>query len=155
MLDRANLEVAQSQLASWVASVRTLVRPTTESMVNPSPHPMQQLASHICNTNLWKHNLFESIRDEGIDLENPVVNNVHFVNAENAENPGGVDVGPGLPSVVIFEEDVKYEIEFWNSAIVCYVLGITPPVRILNGFIRRVWGNLEFIELLRDPMGYL
>lgn len=56
-----NFEATRSQVASWVASRRTPARPASGNMVNPSPHPMQQLASHTCNIS-WRHSLFESIR---------------------------------------------------------------------------------------------
>ncbi|XP_048500761.1 uncharacterized protein LOC125497553 [Beta vulgaris subsp. vulgaris] len=46
MLDRANFEAARSQLASWVARMRTPAIPASSNMVNPSPQPLQQLASH-------------------------------------------------------------------------------------------------------------
>ncbi|KAL2931383.1 (3 5-dihydroxyphenyl)acetyl-CoA 1 2-dioxygenase, partial [Bienertia sinuspersici] len=36
-------------------------------------------------------------------------------------------------------EDIKSEIEFWNSAIICYVLGAIPPIGVFEGFIRRIW----------------
>lgn len=37
---------------------------------------------------------------------------------------------------------MQSEIELWNSSIVCYALGVKPPYRIIDGFIRRVWGKL-------------
>lgn len=36
-------------------------------------------------------------------------------------------------------EDVQPEIEYWGTTVVCYILGIKPPFRIVDGFIRRVW----------------
>ena len=35
--------------------------------------------------------------------------------------------------VSITDEDVKDEIDFWESANVCYVLGVKPLYRIING----------------------
>lgn len=40
------------------------------------------------------------------------------------------------------EADIQDEIEFWNSSIICYVLGANPPIYVIDGFIRRIWKNL-------------
>ncbi|XP_010684301.1 uncharacterized protein LOC104898868 [Beta vulgaris subsp. vulgaris] len=90
MMEKASAEVARQQMAKWIESIRTPLRPASGNVVNPSPHPMQQLAS---------------------------------------------------TTVILTEEDVKEEIAFWESAVVCYILGIKPPARIVDGFIRRVWGK--------------
>ncbi|XP_062118716.1 uncharacterized protein LOC133832381 [Humulus lupulus] len=41
--------------------------------------------------------------------------------------------------VKIEVEDIAEEVNFWQSSIVCYVLGANPPIRILEGFVRRLW----------------
>ncbi|XP_074283201.1 uncharacterized protein LOC141607750 [Silene latifolia] len=33
------------------------------------------------------------------------------------------------------KEDIKDEIEYWNNAVYCFVLGANPPWEVLNGFI--------------------
>lgn len=48
-LDRANFEAVRSQMANRIASIRTPIRQYPGNVVNPSPHPMQQLASNACN----------------------------------------------------------------------------------------------------------
>uniref|UniRef100_A0A803QCA3 DUF4283 domain-containing protein n=1 Tax=Cannabis sativa TaxID=3483 RepID=A0A803QCA3_CANSA len=41
--------------------------------------------------------------------------------------------------VKITDEDIEEEVNFWNSTIVCYVLGTNPPLSVIDGFARRVW----------------
>ncbi|XP_048501503.1 uncharacterized protein LOC125497846 [Beta vulgaris subsp. vulgaris] len=46
--------------------------------------------------------------------------------------------------VVQFDfEDIKEEVEFWNSAIVCYVMAANPPIHVMEGFFHRIWKNLK------------
>ena len=33
--------------------------------------------------------------------------------------------------------DVKSEIEYWQNAVICSVLGANPPYEIMQGFVRR------------------
>ena len=39
-------------------------------------------------------------------------------------------------------DDIQGEIDYWNSAIICYVLGANPPSMVMEGFVRRIWRNL-------------
>lgn len=46
-------------------------------------------------------------------------------------------------SVVMIEsDDVQDEIDYWSSAVVCYVVGANPPFPVMEGFFNRVWGKL-------------
>ena len=40
--------------------------------------------------------------------------------------------------------------EYWESAVVCYVLGANPPISVMEGYLKRIWGKLgiEKISLL-------
>lgn len=91
---------------------------------NPSPHPMQRLASNAGNPQSWRHNLLESIREEGLGISDAV-------NGDNSSDKDNV--------LTITSDDIKEEVEYWESAMVFYVLGIKPPFRVINGFIRRMW----------------
>ncbi|XP_074271599.1 uncharacterized protein LOC141595534 [Silene latifolia] len=48
------------------------------------------------------------------------------------------------------QEDVAEEIEYWQQAVVCFILGANPPWEIVEGFIRRIWTrfNIEKISFL-------
>uniref|UniRef100_A0A803PLB3 Reverse transcriptase domain-containing protein n=1 Tax=Cannabis sativa TaxID=3483 RepID=A0A803PLB3_CANSA len=41
--------------------------------------------------------------------------------------------------VKITADDIQEDVDFWNSSIVCYVLGANPPLTVLEGFARRIW----------------
>lgn len=42
---------------------------------------------------------------------------------------------------LIEARDMESEVAFWESSIACYVLGENPPITVMEGFIRRIWGN--------------
>lgn len=44
--------------------------------------------------------------------------------------------------VTIESDDIQDEVEYWSSAIVCYVLGANPPLSVMDGYFRRIWGKL-------------
>ncbi|XP_062109857.1 uncharacterized protein LOC133821725 [Humulus lupulus] len=48
----------------------------------------------------------------------------------------------GTRTVRINEADIEDEVNFWNSSVVCWVLGANPPIQVMEGFFRRVWKNL-------------
>lgn len=71
--------------------------------------------------------MFENIREEGLNLE-------LTKNDENNGNNGDC--------VKITVDDIQPKVDYWTSAIVCYILGYKPPFRIVNRFIRRIWGKV-------------
>ena len=126
--DKANSEAARTRLADWIASIQTLVRQSGPSKVNPSPHPMQQLNSNVGN--VWSNSLFGHLHKEGLDFT---------TNTNKSADKDDV--------IKITSEDVDPEIKYWQSAIVCYILGVKPPFRIIEGFIRRVWGKYGVVKV--------
>ncbi|XP_048496435.1 uncharacterized protein LOC125495687 [Beta vulgaris subsp. vulgaris] len=86
---------------------------------------MQQLASNPCNPHLWK-SLFDNRNEGGINLN---TRNEDLIRNSEAE------------LIRITEEDIKPEVEYWKSALIFYILGVKPPFRIIDGFIRRMWGK--------------
>ncbi|XP_048498021.1 uncharacterized protein LOC125496564 [Beta vulgaris subsp. vulgaris] len=99
---------------------------------------MQQLNQNSGTTNpTWGASLFDNIREEGLNLEIDK-------NVENKDT--------SAECLKITMDDIQPEIEYWNSAIVCYILGCKPPFRIVNGFIRRIWGKygIEKVAVLEN-----
>ncbi|XP_062119332.1 uncharacterized protein LOC133833090 [Humulus lupulus] len=50
----------------------------------------------------------------------------------------------------IIDEDIADGINYWNYAIVCYVLGANPPIHVIEGFLKRIWKNknIDRVSLL-------
>ncbi|KAJ8423185.1 LOW QUALITY PROTEIN: hypothetical protein Cgig2_026633 [Carnegiea gigantea] len=40
------------------------------------------------------------------------------------------------------KKDVAAEIDYWQQAILCLVLGANPPFEVIQGFIKRIWAKL-------------
>lgn len=41
---------------------------------------------------------------------------------------------------------------FWNSSVICYIIGASPPLYIMEGYIRRIWRNhnVDKVALLEN-----
>lgn len=52
-------------------------------------------------------------------------------------NPSETNLG----NVKISFDDIKGEVDFWVNAIVCHVVGANPPLHVMEGFLKRVWGK--------------
>ncbi|KAL2901613.1 Chloroplast envelope membrane protein [Bienertia sinuspersici] len=55
--------------------------------------------------------------------------------------------------VQITSEDVQPEIEFWQSSVVAFVIGATPPVQVMEGFICRIWKHYGVDKVINLPKG--
>ncbi|XP_021858773.1 uncharacterized protein [Spinacia oleracea] len=50
-------------------------------------------------------------------------------------------------------DDIQEEVDFWNSAVVCYVVGANPPINVMEGFIRRIWKHLNVDKVVLVKRG--
>lgn len=73
---------------------------------------------------IWDNFDISKISNAGFKLE--------YVNPETH--------GESLIGEIVLD-DINTEIEYWKSAIVCYVLGAHPHFVVLNGYIQRVWAK--------------
>ena len=44
------------------------------------------------------------------------------------------------------KEDVQSEVDYWSSLVMCHILGANPPLAVMQGLIRRIWENYEWIK---------
>lgn len=61
--------------------------------------------------------------------------------------PNSHQVSSPKPSVRIELDDIDEKVDYWNSVIVCYVLGDSPPLKVFVGFVRRVWGRWGVLKV--------
>ncbi|XP_062098929.1 uncharacterized protein LOC133804790 [Humulus lupulus] len=52
------------------------------------------------------------------------------------------------------KEEIEVEASFWQSAMVCVVLGANPPLAMFEGFINRIWGKLGIERISRMNAGH-
>ena len=45
-------------------------------------------------------------------------------------------------------DDIVDEICYWESAMICYVLGANPPLKVMEGFSHRMWKHQDFDKLV-------
>ncbi|XP_074266107.1 uncharacterized protein LOC141588572 [Silene latifolia] len=43
--------------------------------------------------------------------------------------------------------DVENKLAYWSTAVYCYVLGSNPPFKVVEGFVKRVWGYTEYEKI--------
>ncbi|XP_062114342.1 uncharacterized protein LOC133825407 [Humulus lupulus] len=66
---------------------------------------------------------------------------IEFDADDKTDEEGELGVGGSkvLEGVKIELDDIEDEIAYWNSALVCYVLGENPALSVFEGFTKRVW----------------
>lgn len=61
----------------------------------------------------------------------------------------------GIRCTQIEINDVEDEIHYWQSTVLCSVMGANPPFEIMKGFLNRIWANYEFDRILYVHKGVL
>lgn len=54
----------------------------------------------------------------------------------------------GKKVCIIDPADVVQEATFWNGSIIYAVLGAKPPLKVFEGFVRRVWASFGIDKVL-------
>ncbi|XP_056695788.1 uncharacterized protein [Spinacia oleracea] len=83
-------------------------------------------------------------------IDNDVVNNVESMDVNDVDPI--IETESNNP-VEIELEDIQEEVEFWMSAVVCYVVGANPPINVMEGFIRRIWKHLNVDKVVMVKRG--
>ncbi|XP_019259332.1 PREDICTED: uncharacterized protein LOC109237475 [Nicotiana attenuata] len=83
-------------------------------------------------TSLWSKIVGTVPNDEGLNL--------------NCEELAG-------ENVKISMDDIKDEIIYWKTAVICYVLGSNPPLNVIDGYFRRIWEGLRIDKIAQVNRG--
>ncbi|KAJ8423094.1 hypothetical protein Cgig2_023476 [Carnegiea gigantea] len=59
----------------------------------------------------------------------------------------------GVKCAKIEKTNTAPEINYWQSAVLCTVLGANPPLEIIEGFVRRIWAAYEIDKVCRVRAG--
>jgi len=60
----------------------------------------------------------------------------------------------GIECVQIKPDDVVPEIKYWQSRVLCSVLGVNPPLEVMEGYFRRVWHHRDIDKICLARKGY-
>ncbi|XP_074264095.1 uncharacterized protein LOC141586691 [Silene latifolia] len=52
-----------------------------------------------------------------------------------------------VSQLYLSNSDVESELKFWSTAVYGYVLGANPPFKVIDGFVKRVWGYTDYDQL--------
>ena len=55
----------------------------------------------------------------------------------------------------IGEDDIDPEVKYWESAVACYVLGASPPLSVVTGFIKRIWNGMAIDRIIMLKNGVI
>lgn len=50
-------------------------------------------------------------------------------------------------------DDIQEEVEYWNRAAICHVLGSNLPQIVMEGYFRRIWGTLGIDKIAQISRG--
>ncbi|XP_074315321.1 uncharacterized protein LOC141651512 [Silene latifolia] len=97
------------------------------------------------------------------DADAIIVEDASEIGSEEAPDEGWTEVHHGkksspipnsTPPILQFTaDDVKPEIEYWSTAVICYVLGGNPPWNLITEHVKRIWGKYKYDKLSFLPNG--
>ncbi|VFQ87421.1 unnamed protein product [Cuscuta campestris] len=92
-------------------------------------------------------------RDDQVEPKRTFVEVVGFKEESNLElkfvQSEKID---GVRMARMSEEDLMDIANYWEATLLCCVLGANPPLKIMDGFLRRIWKeySIEEISVLRE-----
>lgn len=119
----------RTQFMDWMTAIKS----------NPVNQETETPVLHVANLGNLNFSIRKGIDDHVKENENVIANSqLNQLNLHSDLNSLIVDE----KCVKIDVEDIQEEIDFWNSVVICYILGANPPIYVMEGFIRRIWKNM-------------
>ena len=50
-------------------------------------------------------------------------------------------------------DDIVDEVHFWEFAVVCFILGANPPLHVMEGYVKRIWKDLNIDKFVMVAKG--
>ena len=61
----------------------------------------------------------------------------------------------GVKCAKVDLEDIEQEVNYWQNAVICCVLGANPPISVMECFVRRIWKEFTINKVLLVQKGTL
>lgn len=91
-------------------------------------------------------------------IQDVVSDNHSYADAVREEEGITLDLIPcelnGRKCAVLDKTEIQKEINHWKTSIICCVLGANPPFKVMEGFIKRVWGRFQIVNIMSLELGH-
>ncbi|XP_074298351.1 uncharacterized protein LOC141629211 [Silene latifolia] len=86
--------------------------------------------------------------DNELDIQDDIQENLEIASSSTGKRQDAASCSHSVPSKPrISVEDVSGEIEFWSTAVYCFIIGARPPWMVVSGFIKRVWSGFAIDKI--------
>ncbi|KAJ8419745.1 hypothetical protein Cgig2_019153 [Carnegiea gigantea] len=49
--------------------------------------------------------------------------------------------------------DIQSEVDYWSTAVICGVVGSTPPIEVIDGYVHRIWSTKAIDRVVMAQRG--
>ena len=74
-----------------------------------------------------------------------LVSNCSIQQLQNQQQSGTPSSSPNHNKISY--DDIEDELCFWETYVVCYVLGVNPPLHVIDGFVKRIWNVIDIEKI--------
>lgn len=104
----------------------------------PEPSPPPPADSPASTAAAGRPRSYAAVADPNIGTE------LRFIEAHDIN-------GSRVPSICM--EDVKPELEYWSTAIICTVLGANPPLDVIHRYVKKLWAAFIIDQVIQVRRG--
>ena len=152
-LDASLDSVSRSETASTKFPVNLLKKvtgpiATMTATYTGEPSVVVQTTSNGANNTYSKSEI--RVEFDSIGVTSNGANNTYSKAAtipiQEPPNAASITVGNASPQPKLVKIDlivIEDEIHYWETVVVCFVVGANPSLRVIDGFVRKIWNNLD------------